>query len=60
MLTAAPGSFTGTVEFANCDSSGANDDGCTVIDNSTSSFGEGFNNAGGGLWVTEFSEEGIS
>ncbi|PAV15039.1 glycoside hydrolase family 16 [Pyrrhoderma noxium] len=34
--------------------------GCSVTDHETSSYGEAFHKAGGGLFVTEFAEKGIS
>lgn len=34
--------------------------GCIIRDPSTASYGEGFNSAGGGVWVTEFSTDAIS
>lgn len=39
----------------------ANDQsGCSVFDPNSDSYGEGFAQAGGGLFVTEFAETGIS
>ncbi|KAF5310922.1 hypothetical protein D9619_007968 [Psilocybe cf. subviscida] len=35
------------------------DAGCTVIETSPNSFGEGFNAVGGGVWATQFDESGI-
>ena len=34
--------------------------GCVVTDPNPSSYGEAFAQAGGGIYVTEFSEDGIS
>lgn len=34
--------------------------GCTVTEKSTSSFGEAFAKAGGGVWATQFAENGIN
>jgi len=35
-------------------------EGCKVVDGNTNSYGEAFANAGGGVFVTEFAESGIS
>lgn len=37
-----------------------NNEGCIVTDSDTTSYGEGFGKAGGGVFVTEFAETGIS
>lgn len=45
----------------NC-SAGANGDpsvGCTVVETRPNSFGEGFNDNGGGVWATQFDATGI-
>jgi len=51
---------TGTPASTNCDYSQVGDPGCTVLDNSTASYGSAFAQAGGGVWVTEFAETGIN
>lgn len=50
--------LTGTIGETNCNAT--NGAGCTVVDPSTASYGTGFNEAGGGAWVTELAEEGVS
>lgn len=45
---------TGTPGETDC----SKDAGCTVIDKDTSSYGDAFNKAGGGVWATQFTAEG--
>lgn len=46
---------TGTPGGTDC----SKDAGCTVIDKNAASYGDAFNKADGGVWVTQFSAEGI-
>ncbi|KAH7101771.1 concanavalin A-like lectin/glucanase domain-containing protein [Auriculariales sp. MPI-PUGE-AT-0066] len=48
------------VILPNCQKQGENNSGCSTSDPRTTSFGEGFNSGGGGIWVTEFAETAIS
>ncbi|WVQ75782.1 hypothetical protein IAR50_005415 [Cryptococcus sp. DSM 104548] len=52
-------SFTGTVVNANCNNSLNYGAGCTVQDQDDKSYGSGFAEAGGGVYVAEFAEDGI-
>ncbi|KAJ9121357.1 hypothetical protein QFC24_004695 [Naganishia onofrii] len=46
--SAAP--FTGTVNYTNCYVEANDNSGCTVIDGNSTSYGEAFATAGGGVW----------
>ncbi|KAJ8081049.1 hypothetical protein PM082_017889 [Marasmius tenuissimus] len=48
------------INSTNCDSTVNNNMGCVVTDPSTQSYGEVFANSGGGVFVTELAESGIS
>ncbi|KAF8654615.1 hypothetical protein AX16_003527 [Volvariella volvacea WC 439] len=48
------------VNSTNCDSQANNNQGCIVTDPDPASFGAGFAAAGGGVFVTEYAESGIS
>lgn len=50
---------TGTLSSTNCSYANNYNQGCQVVDPSTSSYGEAFAKAGGGVWVTEFSTSAI-
>ncbi|EJD41512.1 hypothetical protein AURDEDRAFT_186483 [Auricularia subglabra TFB-10046 SS5] len=52
--------MSGSVVFEDCGDSLNGNTGCVVRDPSDKSFGKGFNENQGGMWVTEFAEEGIS
>ncbi|WVQ92796.1 hypothetical protein IAS59_006612 [Cryptococcus gattii] len=52
-------SFSGRVSYPNCDNSQNFGSGCTVYDLNTNSFGQAFAEAGGGVFVAEFAEDGI-
>lgn len=55
--------FTGTVETKNCDVNAqgqSNNAGCSITDKSKESFGNGLNQAGGGVYVTEWTGSAIS
>ena len=46
---------TGELGFAEC----ASASGCTVRETKANSYGTGFNQAGGGVWATQFDVAGI-
>ncbi|GHJ90114.1 hypothetical protein NliqN6_6516 [Naganishia liquefaciens] len=52
--------FTGTANYTNCYVEANSNSGCTIIDGNSTSYGEDFAKAGGGVWVTEFAKDGIS
>ncbi|TYJ55463.1 hypothetical protein B9479_003853 [Cryptococcus floricola] len=52
-------SFSGTVENNDCNNSLNNGAGCTVKDENEKSYGAGFAEAGGGVYVGEYAEDGI-
>ncbi|EIW73129.1 hypothetical protein TREMEDRAFT_59291 [Tremella mesenterica DSM 1558] len=58
-LDQSPGLFTGTVGNTNCDSSSGGT-GCSIISDSTSSYGQPFNNDGGGVFAMKWDGSGIS
>ena len=49
---------TGRTNHTDCDSTSQGSTGCNVIDIDPASYGAPFANAGGGVWVTEFTETG--
>ena len=49
---------TGRTNHTDCDSTSQGSTGCNVIDTDPASYGAPFANAGGGVWVTEFTETG--
>jgi hypothetical protein len=54
--------FSGSVVTSNCDvkaSGQAPNAGCAITSNSTQSYGDGFNTAGGGVYATEWTGEAI-
>lgn len=51
--------MTGSLKLDNCSMTANSGSGCTVGDNSTASYGEGFAAAGGGVYVCEFTDEFI-
>ncbi|KZV70420.1 glycoside hydrolase family 16 protein [Peniophora sp. CONT] len=51
---------TGIDNSTNCAASANSNQGCVVTDTSTQSYGESFASSGGGVFVTEFAESGIS
>ena len=51
--------FTDTVMNTNCSSSPEADTGCTVLDTSNTSFGQGFSSAGGGVFAFLRDKQGI-
>lgn len=52
--------MSGQVIFENCGDALDGNRGCIVRDDRPQSFGTGFNDGQGGMWVTELAEEGIS
>lgn len=57
-IAQANAGMSGSVLLTDCgDEANA---GCIIRDPSDKSYGAGFNGAGGGMWVTEFSTDGIS
>ncbi|RPD63371.1 hypothetical protein L227DRAFT_521471 [Lentinus tigrinus ALCF2SS1-6] len=49
----------GTTKGSDCSAGTSSRTGCAVTETQPNSFGEGFNNAGGGVWATQFDESGI-
>lgn len=47
-------------ESTDCSHDTNNNQGCIVVDSDTASYGEAFGKAGGGVFVTEFAQTGIS
>ena len=57
------GAFSGTLETDNCDINAAgqgNNVGCSIRSGSSTSFGNGFNSNGGGVYATEWTSEAIT
>ncbi|WVQ98328.1 hypothetical protein IAU59_005451 [Kwoniella sp. CBS 9459] len=52
-------SMSGRVDSEDCNQDVNNGSGCTVYDNNENSYGEAFSQAGGGVFVTEWSTEAI-
>ncbi|GAA5841387.1 hypothetical protein JCM11251_006174 [Rhodosporidiobolus azoricus] len=52
-------SFTGNLTYDNCDHDANSNSGCTVVDQNPASYGEAFAAAGGGVWATALSSDGI-
>lgn len=55
--------FSGTLDTSNCyvDASGQSaNSGCAIQNSNTQSYGSGFNNAGGGVYATEWTGDAIS
>lgn len=60
-LTRDPSSpFTGNVQNTDCYAFANGNAGCGIQDSRTSSYGAGFAQGGGGVWVTELADEGVS
>ena len=49
----------GSTKGADCSAGLNSRTGCAVTETQPNSFGDGFNNAGGGVWATQFDESGI-
>ncbi|ODO07750.1 hypothetical protein I350_03328 [Cryptococcus amylolentus CBS 6273] len=52
-------SMSGSVTFDNCDNSLNGGLGCTINDTDSKSYGEGFEAAGGGVYIAEWAKDGI-
>ncbi|KAJ5688633.1 hypothetical protein N7462_003025 [Penicillium macrosclerotiorum] len=55
--------FSGNLQTSNCyvDASGQSENsGCAILSSDDSSYGDGFNSAGGGVYATEWTSSGIS
>ncbi|WWC86640.1 uncharacterized protein L201_001517 [Kwoniella dendrophila CBS 6074] len=52
-------SMTGNVTVEDCDQFTDSSSGCTIYDENTYSYGEAFSQAGGGVWVAEWTNEAI-
>ena len=50
---------SGMTSGSNCSAGTNSSDGCTVIEEQPNSYGAGFNDAGGGVWATQFDVSGI-
>lgn len=55
-----PMAATGRILTTDCDVAADSNIGCGVQDRSTNSYGKGFNEVGGGVYVTYWDEQGIS
>ncbi|WVN91074.1 uncharacterized protein L203_106321 [Cryptococcus depauperatus CBS 7841] len=55
----ASSSMRGQVTFNNCDNTQNSGGGCTVTDPDTKSYGEGFAQNGGGVYVAEWAKDGV-
>ncbi|KAJ7893487.1 hypothetical protein B0H13DRAFT_1886368 [Mycena leptocephala] len=53
------GDMAGTPALTDCQSSGSNNQGCGVLDKDPTSYGEGFNNVGDGVYAHIWTKEGI-
>nr|XP_019046886.1 hypothetical protein I302_03489 [Kwoniella bestiolae CBS 10118]OCF25816.1 hypothetical protein I302_03489 [Kwoniella bestiolae CBS 10118] len=51
--------MTGRIDASDCDQSANSGSGCTVYDRNENSYGEAFSQAGGGIFVTEWTNEAI-
>jgi len=54
-----PGNFTGTAGAITCDASINYNTGCGIVDQSIASFGETFNEKGGGVYAMKWDELSI-
>lgn len=54
------GSMSGSVNSLNCDGTQNSGTGCNMQSNNANSYGTGFNNAGGGVYATEWTSNHIS
>ena len=59
-LNQAGASLSGNITSTDCSFQANSNEGCIVTDNRPQSFGEGFAKAGGGMFVTELAEPGVS
>ncbi|KAJ6606069.1 glycoside hydrolase family 16 protein [Mycena vulgaris] len=51
--------ITGKIDGTDCKSANGDNQGCGVLDNSTASYGEGFNAAGGGVYAHTWTNDAI-
>ena len=58
-ILTTPGNFTGTAGAVTCDSSINYNTGCGIVDQSIASFGETFNEKGGGVYAMKWDELSI-
>lgn len=58
-MQVSPNETSTLVTSTNCSYLANENQGCIVMDPSSSSFGAGFANSGGGAFVTEFATTGI-
>lgn len=56
----ASSSADGTLIRTSCATIGMNNEGCAFLDKSEESYGEGFNNVGGGVYAHLWNEKGIT
>ena len=56
----SPNETSTLITSTNCSYLANENQGCIVVDPSTDSYGATFSQAGGGVFVTEFAESGIS
>ena len=59
-LSSDSGLYSGIVNDTSCYYKDNDNSGCGVTESSSNSYGEAFATAGGGVWVTEMAESGIS
>ncbi|KIY51275.1 hypothetical protein FISHEDRAFT_70915 [Fistulina hepatica ATCC 64428] len=61
MADTAGQAVTATIQsqYTNCTSGGSDDTGCPFISQNTESYGDGFNNAGGGVYATLVDSTGV-
>lgn len=58
-ILTSPGNFTGTAGAVTCDSSINYNTGCGIVDQSIASFGETFNEKGGGVYAMKWDNSSI-
>ncbi|OCF43400.1 endo-1,3(4)-beta-glucanase [Kwoniella heveanensis CBS 569] len=59
-ITASSSAYSGTVNSTSCYYEDNDNSGCAITDSSYSSYGEQFAANGGGVYVTQLAEEGVS
>jgi hypothetical protein len=59
-ITGAKQAASSKTLSTDCSHEANNNQGCIVTDGDTASYGEGFGKTGGGMFITEFAETGIS
>lgn len=58
-ILTSPGNFTGTAGAVTCDATINYNTGCGIVDQSIASFGETFNEKGGGVYAMKWDEFSI-